>query len=68
MQEKNKKIHFSLAFWRKRNRIFNLGTIHEKKALNGVNLHLDDGDFVTIIGGNGAESIFSKQRNGDTQE
>ena len=33
---------------------FNPGTIHEKKALNGVNLHLDDGDFFTIIGGNGA--------------
>ena len=33
---------------------FNPGTIHEKKALNGVNLHLNDGDFVTIIGGNGA--------------
>lgn len=25
-----------------------------KKQLNGVNLHLDPGDFVTIIGGNGA--------------
>ena len=57
-----------MHFGRKRNRIFNLGTIHEKKALNGVNLHLDDGDFVIIIGENGAESIFSKQRNGDTQE
>ena len=34
---------------------FNPGTIHEKKALNGVNLHLDDGDFVTIIGGNGGK-------------
>lgn len=33
---------------------FNPGTIHEKKALNGVDLHLDEGDFVTIIGGNGA--------------
>ena len=33
---------------------FNKGTINEKKALNGVNLHLDPGDFVTIIGGNGA--------------
>ena len=33
---------------------FNTGTINEKKALNGVNLHLDPGDFVTIIGGNGA--------------
>lgn len=33
---------------------FNPGTINEKKALNGINLHLNDGDFVTIIGGNGA--------------
>ena len=62
------KIIYDVSGEEKKNRIFNLGTIHEKKALNGVNLHLDDGDFVTIIGGNGAESIFSKQRNGDTQE
>lgn len=33
---------------------FNHGTINEKKALNGINLHLDEGDFVTVIGGNGA--------------
>lgn len=33
---------------------FNKGTINEKKALTGVNLHLKEGDFVTIIGGNGA--------------
>lgn len=33
---------------------FNTGTINEKKALNGVNLQLNPGDFVTIIGGNGA--------------
>lgn len=33
---------------------FNKGTINEKKALTGVNLHLNEGDFVTIIGGNGA--------------
>lgn len=33
---------------------FNPGTINEKKALNNVNLHLDKGDFVTVIGGNGA--------------
>ena len=33
---------------------FNPGTINEKKALNGVNLTLNDGDFVTVIGGNGA--------------
>lgn len=33
---------------------FNPGTINEKIALNGLNLSLDDGDFVTVIGGNGA--------------
>ena len=33
---------------------FNPGTINEKVALDGLNLHLKDGDFVTVIGGNGA--------------
>ena len=33
---------------------FNIGTINEKVALDGVNLNLNSGDFVTIIGGNGA--------------
>ena len=33
---------------------FNKGTINEKKALNGIDLTLNDGDFVTVIGGNGA--------------
>lgn len=33
---------------------FNKGTEYEKKALNHVNLHLNQGDFVTIIGSNGA--------------
>ena len=33
---------------------FNPGTINEKKALNGLTLHLAPGDFVTVIGGNGA--------------
>ncbi len=33
---------------------FNRGTVNEKAALRGVDLHLDDGDFVTVIGGNGA--------------
>lgn len=33
---------------------FNAGTVNEKKALNGVDLHLEPGDFVTVIGGNGA--------------
>ncbi len=33
---------------------FNAGTVNEKKALRGLNLTLNDGDFVTVIGGNGA--------------
>ncbi len=33
---------------------FNRGTINEKKALDGIDLTLNDGDFVTVIGGNGA--------------
>ena len=33
---------------------FNPGTVNEKKALNGVDLHLGSGDFVTILGSNGA--------------
>ena len=33
---------------------FNAKTVNEKVALNGVDLHLNDGDFVTVIGGNGA--------------
>ena len=33
---------------------FNPGTINEKVALNGLSLKLNEGDFVTVIGGNGA--------------
>ena len=33
---------------------FNPGTVNEKKALTDLSLHLDPGDFVTIIGANGA--------------
>ena len=33
---------------------FNAGTVNEKQALKGINLTLEDGDFVTVIGGNGA--------------
>jgi putative ABC transport system ATP-binding protein len=33
---------------------FNAGTVNEKKALKELNLHLKPGDFVTVIGGNGA--------------
>ena len=30
------------------------GTINEKRALQNLSLHLKAGDFVTVIGGNGA--------------
>ena len=33
---------------------FNPGTVNEKVALQGVDLHLEPGEFVTVIGGNGA--------------
>ncbi len=33
---------------------FNPGTVNEKQALRGIDLTLEDGDFVTVIGGNGA--------------
>ena len=33
---------------------FNAGTVNEKQALRGVSLTLNDGDFCTVIGGNGA--------------
>ena len=33
---------------------FNPGTVNAKRALNNLSLTLNDGDFVTVIGGNGA--------------
>ena len=33
---------------------FNAGTVNEKQALKGIDLTLEDGDFVRVIGGNGA--------------
>ncbi|MBR6578943.1 MAG: ABC transporter ATP-binding protein [Clostridia bacterium] len=33
---------------------FNPGTVNAKTALAGIDLHLKEGDFVTVIGGNGA--------------
>ncbi len=35
-------------------KVFNAGTVNEKIALKGLNLHLKEGEFVTVIGGNGA--------------
>ena len=36
------------------NKTFNPGTINEKRAIIDLDLHINDGDFVTVIGGNGA--------------
>lgn len=33
---------------------FNVGTVNEKTALQDLSLELNEGDFVTVIGGNGA--------------
>lgn len=33
---------------------FNIGTVNEKKALINLNLDVEEGDFITVIGGNGA--------------
>ncbi|MGN1094950.1 MAG: ABC transporter ATP-binding protein [Eubacteriales bacterium] len=35
-------------------KIFNPGTVNEKVALDDLSITLNDGDFVTVIGGNGA--------------
>ena len=35
-------------------KVFNRGSVDEKVALNDLSLTLNDGDFVTVIGGNGA--------------
>lgn len=35
-------------------KVFYPGTVNEKVALNDLNLTLNDGEFVTVIGGNGA--------------
>lgn len=40
---------------------FNPGTINEKRALDGLSLHLKPGDFVTVIGGNGAGDFFFRR-------
>ena len=36
---------------------FNPGTVNEKKALRSLSLTLADGDFVTVIGGNGVPAL-----------
>ncbi len=34
--------------------VFSKGTVNERRALNGLSLHLDRGEFVTVLGSNGA--------------
>ena len=41
---------------------FNARTVNERIALNEVSLHLNDRDFVTVIGGNGAGKIHAAER------
>ncbi|TGV01995.1 ATP-binding cassette domain-containing protein, partial [Mesorhizobium sp. M00.F.Ca.ET.186.01.1.1] len=36
------------------NKVFNAGTVNEKIALRNVNLHVKRGEFITVIGSNGA--------------
>ncbi|REE02654.1 ABC transporter ATP-binding protein [Citricoccus nitrophenolicus] len=36
------------------NKTFFPGTVNERRALRGIELHLREGDFVTVIGSNGA--------------
>ncbi len=37
---------------------FNPGTVNEKVAIRDLSLHLEKGDFATIIGSNGAGKIY----------
>ena len=43
---------------------FNAGTVNEKIALNGLDLTLEDGDFVTVIGGKRRGQVHHAQRGG----
>ena len=38
---------------------FNPGTVNEKKALTDINLHMESGEFATIVGSNGAGKSIS---------
>ena len=41
---------------------FNPGTVNEKKAITDLSLHLNKGEFVTVIGSNGAgkSTLFNR--------
>ena len=40
---------------------FNPGTINQKVALSDLSLHLNPGDFVTVIGRDGGEEITMEE-------
>ena len=44
-------------------KVFSPGTPNEHKALNNLSIHLDAGEYVTIVGSNGAEKSHALQRN-----
>lgn len=41
---------------------FFAGTVNERRALVGVDLKLQEGDFVTVIGSNGAGKVHAVER------
>lgn len=45
---------------------FHPGTASEKRAVQGINLHLKPGDFASIIGSNGAgkSTLFQRHNKG----
>ena len=45
-------------------KVFNEGTVNEKVALDGVTLTVEDGEFATIVGSNGAGNAFVAGRLG----
>ena len=47
---------------------FNPGTVNEKKALSSLSLHLDEGDFVTIVGYRDCRSAYPPCQNDDNRQ
>ena len=54
MSQRNMIIQVDETFLKDISKTFHAGTVNEKTALDGLSLHLNEGDFVTVIGGNGA--------------
>ena len=47
---------------RKISKTFNPGTVNEKKAITNLNLTVQDGDFITIVGSNGGTILVESDR------